>query len=114
MKDGHGVDWPIRYKDIEPWYRYVEKFVGISGSKEGLAHLPDSDFIAPMEMNCLEKHVATQISQKYTDRRMIIGRIANLTQPAEGRGPASTETFATGAVRLEATSAVTLLPCPSP
>jgi choline dehydrogenase-like flavoprotein len=87
LKDGHGIDWPIRYKDIEPWYRYVEKFVGISGSKEGMAHLPDSDFIAPMEMNCLEKHVASQMGQKFSDRRMIIGRIANLTQPTSGRGP---------------------------
>jgi len=87
-KDGHGTDWPIRYRDIDPWYSYVEKFVGISGSKEGLAQLPDGDFLPPMEMNCLEKHVAGNIKDKFTDgRRMIIGRVANLTRGWNGRGP---------------------------
>src|SRR5579871_3674758 len=87
-KDGHGVDWPIRYKDIEPWYSYVEKYVGISGSKEGLPQLPDGDFLPPMEMNCLEKHVAERIKTNFADgRRMIIGRVANLTKGLNGRGP---------------------------
>ncbi|MEO5684019.1 MAG: GMC family oxidoreductase, partial [Chitinophagaceae bacterium] len=87
-KDGHGVDWPIRYRDIDPWYSYVEKFVGISGSREGLPQLPDGDFLPPMEMNCLEKEVAGRIKEKFTDgRRMIIGRVANLTRGWNGRGP---------------------------
>ena len=87
-KDGHGVDWPIRYKDIAPWYSYVERFAGISGSKEGLPQLPDGDFLPPMEMNSLEIHVADSIKQKFTDgRRMIIGRVANLTRGWNGRGP---------------------------
>jgi choline dehydrogenase-like flavoprotein len=88
MKDGHGVDWPIRYKDLAPWYSYVEKFVGISGSREGLPQLPDSEFLPPMEMNCLEKHMAQQIQEKFDDgRRMIIGRTANLSKGLNGRGP---------------------------
>ncbi|MFT3932096.1 MAG: GMC family oxidoreductase [Chitinophagaceae bacterium] len=87
-KDGHGTDWPIRYRDIDPWYSYVEKFVGISGSKEGMAQLPDGDFLPPMEMNCLEKHVSGEIGKNFTDgRRMIIGRVANLTKGWNGRGP---------------------------
>ncbi len=87
-KDGHGTDWPIRYRDIDSWYSYVEKFVGISGSKEGLPQLPDGDFLPPMEMNCLEKHIAANIKDKFTDgRRMIIGRVANLTRGWNGRGP---------------------------
>lgn len=87
-KDGHGVDWPIRYADIAPWYSYVEKFVGISGSQEGLPQLPDGDFLPPMEMNCLEKHVSGKIKDTFTDgRRMIIGRVANLTRGWNGRGP---------------------------
>ncbi len=87
-KDGHGVDWPIRYKDIAPWYSYVEKYVGISGSKEGLPQLPDGEFLPPMEMNCLEQHVAQSIKTNFTDgRRMIIGRVANLTKGWNGRGP---------------------------
>ena len=87
-KDGHGVDWPIRYKDLEPWYSYVEKFVGISGSKEGLPQLPDSEFLPPMEMNCLEKHITESIQNKFLDgRKMIIGRVANLSKGLDGRGP---------------------------
>jgi len=87
-KDGHGADWPIRYRDIDPWYSYVERFVGISGSKEGMPQLPDGDFLPPMEMNCLEKHVAGKIKDTFTDgRRMIIGRVANLTRGWNGRGP---------------------------
>jgi choline dehydrogenase-like flavoprotein len=86
-KDGHGVDWPIRYKDIAPWYSYVEKFVGVSGSVEGLPQLPDGEFLPPMEMNCLEEHLASSISKTFTDRKMIIGRVANLTRGLNQRGP---------------------------
>ena len=57
-KDGIAVDWPIRYHDLAPWYSYVEKFAGISGSKEGLPQLPDGEFMPPMNMNCVEKDVA--------------------------------------------------------
>lgn len=86
-KDGHGVDWPIRYKDVAPWYSYVEKFAGISGQAEGLPQLPDGEFLPPMEMNCLEKHVAARIKEKYTDRIMTIGRVAHLTKGLHDRGP---------------------------
>ena len=87
-RDGHGIDWPIRYRDIAPWYSYVEKFVGISGSAEGLPQLPDSEFLPPMEMNCLEEHVSQNIRGKFSDgRRMIIGRTANLSKGLHGRGP---------------------------
>ena len=86
-KDGHGVDWPIRYADVAPWYSYVEKFVGISGSKEGLPQLPDGEFLPPMEMNCLEEFVASNIQSNFPERRMIIGRVANLTRGFTNRGP---------------------------
>ena len=81
-KDGVAVDWPIRYKDIEPWYTYAEGFAGISGSKEGLSQLPDGNFLPPMELNCVEKDVAARIKQNFGGKRsMIIGRVANITQP---------------------------------
>ncbi|RPG32652.1 GMC oxidoreductase [Flagellimonas sp.] len=85
-KDGHGVDWPIRYKDLEPWYTYVEKFAGISGEALGLPQLPDSHFLPPMEMNCVEKEVKKRIESNFPRRNMIIGRVAHLTQPLNGRG----------------------------
>ncbi|MFD2098183.1 GMC oxidoreductase [Flagellimonas iocasae] len=85
-KDGHGVDWPIRYKDIEPWYTYVEKFAGISGEALGLPQLPDSHFLPPMELNCVEKHIKSRIEEQFKGRNMTIGRVAHLTQPHNGRG----------------------------
>ena len=84
-KDGIAVDWPIRYKDIAPWYDYVEKFAGISGSMEGLEHLPDGHFLPPMELNIVEKDIAARIKKQYKERHMIIGRVANLTAPIAGR-----------------------------
>jgi choline dehydrogenase-like flavoprotein len=85
-KDGYGVDWPIRYKDIESWYTYVEKFAGISGEALGLPQLPDSHFLPPMELNCVEKHVRERIEKEFSGRNMIIGRVAHLTEPLNGRG----------------------------
>ncbi|MFT3947741.1 MAG: GMC family oxidoreductase [Agriterribacter sp.] len=78
-KDGYGVDWPIRYKDIAPWYDYVESFVGISGSREGIATIPDGNFLPPFEMNCVEKDFRQKMESKFKDRKLIIGRTANLT-----------------------------------
>lgn len=57
LKEGIGTDWPIRYKDIAPWYDYVERFIGVSGKNEGLPQLPDGQFIPPFEMNSVEKHL---------------------------------------------------------
>jgi choline dehydrogenase-like flavoprotein len=86
-KQGIGVDWPIRYKDIAPWYSYVEKFVGISGNKDGIPHLPDGEFQPPMEMNCIEKHFKSTVESSYANRHVIISRTANLTKGLNGRGP---------------------------
>ena len=85
-KDGYGVDWPIRYQDIEPWYEYVEKFAGISGEPLGLPQLPDSHFLPPMELNCVEKSVKQRLEKEFPGRHLIIGRAAHLTVPLNGRG----------------------------
>lgn len=86
LKDGHGVDWPIRYKDLAPWYDYVEQFIGVSGQKENLSHLPDGQFLPPMELNCIENHLKLSI-QKNKDKILTIARVANLTKGWDGRGP---------------------------
>ena len=84
-KDGIAVDWPIRYKDIAPWYSYVEKFIGVSGSKEGLDVLPDGEFQPPMPMNCVEEAGTAKIKDHYKGaRNWIIGRPANTTLPLPG------------------------------
>ncbi|MEO1448477.1 MAG: GMC family oxidoreductase [Bacteroidota bacterium] len=85
-KDGMAPAWPISYDDIAPWYDYVESFAGISGQNEGLPQLPDGQFLPPMEMNCVEKHVKGAIAENFDDRMMTIGRTANLTVPHKGRG----------------------------
>lgn len=86
LRDGYGVDWPIRYKDIAPWYSYVEKFAGIQGQKEGLSQLPDSEFLPPIPMNCLEDHFRQRVAENFGGRVVTIGRTANLTQNHNGRG----------------------------
>jgi choline dehydrogenase-like flavoprotein len=86
-KDGYGVDWPIRYKDLAPWYSYVEKFIGIQGNRDGLDQVPDGEFLPPMEMNCLETSAKERVESKFPGRNIIIGRSANLTQSHGGRGP---------------------------
>ena len=85
-KEGIAIDWPIRYKDVAPWYDYAETFAGISGSKEGLPQLPDGKFLPPMDMNIVEQTVAARIKEHYKNKRtMIIGRTANLTKTIPGR-----------------------------
>ncbi len=84
LKDGVAIDWPIRYKDIAPWYDYVESFIGVSGSRDGVPQLPDGNFLPPFEMNCVEKVFKEKIENHFTDRKVIIGRTANLTQPVKG------------------------------
>ncbi|MBB5287387.1 choline dehydrogenase-like flavoprotein [Rhabdobacter roseus] len=86
-KEGIAVDWPIRYRDIAPWYSYVEKFAGISGNRDGIPHLPDGEFQPPMALNCLEKHFQKSIAQNYPDRQLITSRTANMTRELPGRSP---------------------------
>lgn len=86
-RDGHGVDWPIRYADLAPWYSHVEKFAGISGNRDGLPQMPDGEFLPPLEMTALEKHMKARIESAFPDRNLVISRTANLTRPHLGRGP---------------------------
>ena len=80
-KEGIAVDWPVRYKDMAPWYDYVERFIGVSGSKDGLSVLPDGQFQPPMDMNCVEKEVKARMEKAFGGRKMTMGRTAHLTAP---------------------------------
>lgn len=82
-KEGIGVDWPIRYKDLAPWYDYVERFVGVSGNKDNLSVLPNGQFLAPMELNCVEKEVKSRVEKAFKGRVITIGRTAHLTTPQQ-------------------------------
>ena len=88
VKDGISIDWPLRYADLEPWYNYVEQFIGVNGSNEGLAQLPDGKFQPAMPFNCGEERSANRIAKAFGgSRTMTHGRIANLTLPLPGRAP---------------------------
>ncbi|MGI9176107.1 MAG: GMC oxidoreductase [Rhodothermales bacterium] len=87
-KEGVAIDWPVRYEDLSPWYDHVEKFAGISGTREGLPQLPDGQFMPPIPLNCAEEAVAERVQQHFGGQRHIIhARTANITQPLPGRAP---------------------------
>jgi len=89
LKDGTAVDWPIRYADIAPWYSYVEKWIGVSGERLGLAQLPDGEFQRPMELNAGEKFVKRGLEKAFPGRHLTIGRVAILTEDLADRGRAA-------------------------
>ncbi len=91
-KNGYGIEWPIGYEDIAPWYSHVEKFVGVCGNKDGLEAMPDGEFLPPFEMNCVESHMKETISKHFPDRHFVHARWAHITEQKEihrqqGRGP---------------------------
>ena len=85
LKDGVGIDWPIRYRDIAPWYDYVEKFIGVAGSIENIWQFPDGQFLPPFEMNYGEKVVKERIESHYPDRKMVPNRVAHITKASPGQ-----------------------------
>ena len=86
-KEGVAVDWPIRYRDLAPWYDHVERHAGISGTRENLPQLPDGQFLPGFPLNCGEELVAGRLRTKFDgNRRLIIGRSANLSRALPGRG----------------------------
>ncbi len=87
LKDGIAVDWPVRYKDIKPWYDHVERYIGVSGERRGFKQLPDGEFLPPMDMNCVEQHFREAVEGKWNNRWVTIGRTAHLTQPLAHANP---------------------------
>jgi choline dehydrogenase-like flavoprotein len=87
QREGVGIDWPIRYDDLAPWYDYVEDYAGVSGSRENLPYLPDSKFQPPMPMNVAEKWLKQQLETQFPGRKLIHTRLSNLTKdkPEQGR-----------------------------
>lgn len=94
LKDGIGVDWPIRYKDLAPWYDYVEKFIGVCGSIENIPHFPDGQFLPPFELNFAERIIKERMEAHYSDRKLIPNRAAHLTkvEPGQFKGRSQCQT----------------------
>ena len=90
-KLGYGMNWPIGYDDVAPWYSHVEQFIGVCGNRDGLEAMPDGEYLPPFDFNCVEQHLRDSLHAKYTDRHVVQGRWAHLSQPKEihlqqGRG----------------------------
>jgi choline dehydrogenase-like flavoprotein len=85
-REGIGIDWPIRYPDIAPWYDHIESYIGVSGNRDGIPQLPDGNFLPPFEMNTFEKYLKKRIKAAFAERDLIISRMAILTQEHNGRG----------------------------
>ncbi|MEJ7587314.1 MAG: GMC family oxidoreductase [Ferruginibacter sp.] len=81
IRDGFAVDWPIRYKDIEPWYAYVEKFAGIAGNTDGIPELPDSVVMPGFEMSCVEQYFKESLKKNFPERHLVQARCAHITDP---------------------------------
>lgn len=82
-KLGYGIEWPISYNEIAPWYSHVEKFIGVCGSKDGIDAMPDGEFLPPFDFNCVEAHISATVNKNYKDRHLVHARWAHLTQPNE-------------------------------
>lgn len=90
-KFGYGMEWPIGYEDIAPWYSHVEEFIGVCGNKDGVEAMPDGEFLPPFELNCVEKHLQKVLREKFPGRHLVQGRWAQVTEPQDvhiqqGRG----------------------------
>jgi choline dehydrogenase-like flavoprotein len=83
VRYGYGIEWPINYEEIAPWYSGVEKFIGVCGSKDGIEAMPDGEYLPPFDFNCAEAHVQKAITRNYKDRYLVHARWAQLTQPEE-------------------------------
>ena len=90
-KLGYGMNWPITYDDVAPWYSHVEQFIGVCGTRDGLEAMPDGEFLPPFDFNCAELHLRDSLKKHYGNRYVVQGRWAHLSQPKpihlqQGRG----------------------------
>jgi choline dehydrogenase-like flavoprotein len=90
-RQGYGMNWPIGYDDVAPWYAHVEKFMGVCGTRDGIEAMPDGEFLPPFQFNCVEQHMSDKIKEHFPDRHMVHARWAHITEPQEihlqqGRG----------------------------
>lgn len=80
-KYGYGIEWPVSYNEMAPWYSHVEKFIGVCGTRDGIEAMPDGEFLPPFDMNCAEKQISDSIKSNYSGRHLVHARWAHLTQP---------------------------------
>ncbi len=78
-RDGHGVDWPIRYSDLAPWYDKVEEYIGVCGNNIGSDQVPDGKLTEPMPFNCVEEDFAQRVQENMDGRVVTHARVAHIT-----------------------------------
>ena len=83
VRYGYGEGWPIGYKEIDPWYSHVEKFIGVCGTRDGLESMPDGEYLPPFDFNCAESAIQEKVAKKYPDRHIVHARWAHLTEPKD-------------------------------
>ena len=86
QKEGIAVDWPVRYKDIAPWYDKVESYIGVTGESLGLPQLPDGQFEPMMELNCVEQHIKEKVAENFDGRVVTSGRVAHINSDKKFEG----------------------------
>ncbi len=82
-RDGYGIEWPITYNEIAPWYSHAEKFIGVCGTRDGIEAMPDGEYMPPFDFNCVESHIQDTIKLNYKDRHLVHARWAHLTAPTD-------------------------------
>jgi len=80
---GYGIEWPISYDDVAPWYSHVEKFIGVCGNKDGIEAMPDGEFLPPFDMNAVQEHISKKVKENYPDRHLVHARWAHITEPKQ-------------------------------
>lgn len=82
-RDGYGIEWPISYSEMAPWYSHVETFIGVCGTRDGIEAMPDGEYLPPFDFNCVEAHIAETVNKNFKDRHLVHARWAHLTEPKE-------------------------------
>jgi choline dehydrogenase-like flavoprotein len=82
-RDGLGWDWPITYEELSPYYDKAERFIGVTGSVEGIRSAPDGIFQPPAALKAHD--VLVQRACAKLGIRAIPARQAVITTPMNGR-----------------------------
>lgn len=85
-RDGHGVDWPLRHRDLAPHYARVESFLGVRGEPAGLEAAPEGRYASPIPLTPAERAFKSAVESAFPERRVVS---APLARPEPERMPAT-------------------------
>ncbi|EYD74274.1 Glucose-methanol-choline (GMC) oxidoreductase:NAD binding protein site [Rubellimicrobium mesophilum DSM 19309] len=73
-RTGRGVDWPISYEELAPFYDEVESYLGLYGNADGVESLPDGVTKAPAKLTPAERHFKASVEDRWPERHVIAWR----------------------------------------